>query len=55
MGTVYDKLMNCYKCLRSKTDFVPEIAIILGSGLGDYAEHIRVEYELSYGDIEGFP
>ena len=19
MGTVYDKLMNCYKCLRSKT------------------------------------
>lgn len=55
MSTVYDKLMNCLACVRKKTDFVPRVAIVLGSGLGDYAENIRVECELPYGEIDGFP
>lgn len=55
MGKVYDKLMNCLSCVREKTDFVPRVALVLGSGLGDFAKEIRVEYELSYDDIEGFP
>lgn len=55
MGQVYDKLLGCYECVRKKTDFVPKVAIVLGSGLGDYAESIRVESELAYGDIGGFP
>lgn len=55
MGEVYEKLERCRDCVRKKTDFVPEAAIVLGSGLGDYAESIRVEYELSYSEIEGFP
>ena len=55
MNTVYEKLMNCYECVRKKTDFVPKVAIVLGSGLGDYAEQIKVEYELPYSEIEGFP
>ncbi|MDE5588501.1 MAG: purine-nucleoside phosphorylase, partial [Acetatifactor sp.] len=55
MSEVYEKLMRCYDCVRKKTDFVPEAAIVLGSGLGDYAENIRVEYELPYGEIDGFP
>ena len=28
---------------------------MLGSGLGDYAEKIRVEAELDYHEIDGFP
>lgn len=55
MSTVYDKLLNCLACVRKKTDFVPRVAIVLGSGLGDYAENIRVECELPYGEIDGFP
>lgn len=55
MGEVYEKLVRCRDCVRKKTDFVPEAAIVLGSGLGDYAGSIRVEYELSYSEIEGFP
>lgn len=55
MSEVYEKLMRCYDCVRSKTDFVPETAIVLGSGLGDYAETIRVAFELPYSEIEGFP
>ena len=55
MNEVYDKLMNCYKSVREKTDFVPEAALVLGSGLGDYADHIPVVTEINYSDIEGFP
>lgn len=55
MSEVYEKLLNCLACVRKKTDFVPKAAIVLGSGLGDYAEAVRVEYELPYGEIDGFP
>ena len=37
MNQVYEKLMTCVASIREKIDFKPEIALILGSGLGDYA------------------
>ncbi len=55
MGAVYEKLLKCYDCVREKTDFQPEVAVVLGSGLGEYAENIQVAYELPYREIEGFP
>ena len=55
MNQVYAKLQNCYECVRKKTDFVPKVAIVLGSGLGDYAEQIRVVTEIPYAEIKGFP
>jgi purine-nucleoside phosphorylase len=55
MNHVYEKLQNCLKSVREKTDFVPEVALILGSGLGEYAEEIEVTATIDYKDIEGFP
>ncbi len=55
MNEVYEKLMKCYESVRKKTDFTPKVALVLGSGLGDYADTIRVEAVLDYHDIEGFP
>lgn len=55
MNPVYDKLLKCYESVKQKIDFRPEVAIVLGSGLGRYANDIRVEAELDYHDIEGFP
>ncbi len=55
MNPVYEKLKGCLQCVRKVTDFVPEVAIILGSGLGDFAANIRVELELPYSEIEGVP
>lgn len=55
MNNVYEKLQNCYEAVRKKTDFQPKVAIVLGSGLGDYAEQIKVVTEIPYGEIEGFP
>jgi purine nucleoside phosphorylase I, inosine and guanosine-specific len=48
-------LMKCYESLRQKVDFKPEIAVVLGSGLGDYAESIEIVETLPYSEIEGFP
>ena len=55
MNPVYEKLQGCLKSVREKTDFVPQVAIVLGSGLGDYANDIQVVKEVDYHDIEGFP
>lgn len=55
MNQIYEKLLKCLESVRAKTDFVPKVAIVLGSGLGDYANDIKVECEIDYHDIEGFP
>ena len=41
--------------IRKITDFEPEIAVILGSGLGGFAEKIEKACEIPYGDIDGMP
>lgn len=55
MSEVYEKLLKCYACVQEKIDFKPKVAIVLGSGLGDYADSIKVTAELPYSEIEGFP
>lgn len=55
MNEVYKKLMGCYESIRKQTDFKPEAALILGSGLGDYADSLKIEQAIEYTDIEGFP
>lgn len=58
MNEVYKKVLRCYESLQKKFDFsnfLPDVAIVLGSGLGDYANDIEVVGEVDYHDIEGFP
>ena len=55
MSAVYDRVVKCLKCVRAKTDFIPKVALVLGSGLGDYGNEIQVEAIVDYHDIEGFP
>ncbi|MBD5155100.1 MAG: purine-nucleoside phosphorylase [Oscillibacter sp.] len=55
MNDIYRKLMTCLESVRAKTDFKPEVALILGSGLGDYADGIKIEQTIDYTEIEGFP
>ena len=55
MSLQYEKLEKCYGYYRSLTDFVPRVGLILGSGLGGYAKNMKVELEIPYSDIPGFP
>lgn len=55
MNEIYEKLESCVKAVQRKTDFQPQIALVLGSGLGDYADTIRIEQTVEYREIEGFP
>ena len=52
---VYDKIQEAVAYIRSKTGFVPEVGIVLGSGLGPLAEEVAKEAEIPYGEIPHFP
>lgn len=58
MSEVYEKLMRCYSAVNEKVSFTPKIALILGSGLGDFCdtpECMEVVQTLDYADIPEFP
>ena len=50
-----DKLESCLAAVRRKTDFEPQVALVLGSGLGDYGKEVEVKTIIPYSEIEGFP
>ncbi len=49
------RLQSCFEQVRRLTDFQPQIAVVLGSGLGGLADSMEVLGEISYADIDGFP
>lgn len=55
MSGIYEKLLHCVEQIRSKTDFVPETALVLGSGLGGFAQYADIAASVPYDEIEGFP
>ena len=55
MDKRYEKLLACRDYVRSRTDFTPRVALVLGSGLGGFASELEVVFELPYAEIPGFP
>lgn len=53
--TDIEKLQDCYNQVRTMTDFTPRVALVLGSGLGNFANDIQVEKTINYRDIKNFP
>ena len=43
------------QAVRERTDFVPRIGIVLGSGLGGLADDIEVVTRIPYSELDGFP
>ena len=50
----YEAVKNAEKCVRNITSFEPEIAIVLGSGLGSLAEKIEQPIVIESDVIEGY-
>ena len=44
-----------YESVKEKITFKPEAALVLGSGLGNFAEKVEIAEILDYKDIPGFP
>ena len=55
MNQVYEKVTRCYESIKDKIPFIPRVALVLGSGLGNYADTMEVKGEIDYKEIEDFP
>ncbi len=55
MNDALERLRNCTLAVRRETSFLPEAAIVLGSGLGGLAEQLSAEAIIPYEQIPGFP
>ena len=50
-----EKIKETFHFIKEKTNFEPEIGIILGSGLGGLVNKISAKHSLSYSEIKNFP
>lgn len=55
MSSLYETLLDYRNRIRRIIDFTPKAAIVLGSGLGDYADTLQIVAQIPYSEIEGFP
>ena len=55
MSEMYGTLVKTYEYCKRKIDFKPKVALVLGSGLGNFADTIDMVGEIAYSELEGFP
>ena len=55
VSPLFDRVQSAAALVRSRTRIVPEVGIILGTGLGGLAREIQVDREVPYQEIPGFP
>lgn len=54
-SAVMERVQSAVTAVRRKADFHPEIGIVLGTGLGALARALKVEAEVPYRELPGFP
>lgn len=52
MDKVSEKVCRCCECIQKKTDFKPQLAIVLGSGLGAFADSVEKQASVNYCEVE---
>ena len=55
MLKLYDKIQEAAQAVRSRWSAQPRVGIILGTGLGGFAQDIDTAVAIPYGDIPHFP
>lgn len=55
VSTLYARAEQAARTIRSRTSLEPQIALVLGSGLGGFADEFDEATAIPYGEIPGFP
>lgn len=55
MSQMYKRLEKALACIREKTDMIPKVALVLGSGLEGITDEMEVSAQIPYSGIEGMP
>ncbi len=55
VSPLFDEIQAAAAAVRRRSPLVPDIGVILGTGLGDLAREIAVDAEVPYEDVPGFP
>jgi purine-nucleoside phosphorylase len=55
MPTILETLDHAVSFLRERAGAAPDVAVVLGSGLGDFAETLSAATVLPYEDVPGWP
>ena len=53
--TYKERLQSCKEQIEAVTDFKPDVVLVLGTGLGDFADTLDVKAKIAYKDIDGWP
>jgi purine-nucleoside phosphorylase len=55
MSDLYERVQAAAAAVRAKVGKPPQVGLILGSGLGAFADQLANPTRIDYGDIPGFP
>lgn len=55
MSNLLNRIHETVSFLQQRTSFKPDVAIVLGSGLGNLVNHIDVSFSIPYADVPHFP
>ena len=50
-----EEVLSIVKQIRGITDLSPRAALILGSGLGSFTDHMEIALKIPYADLQGMP
>ncbi len=52
---IFEKAEEAAASLRARMQVTPRVAVVLGSGLGSFADHLEQPVAIAYSDIPHFP
>lgn len=55
MPSYYDRVMEAAEAVRGRAPFVPDVAVVLGSGLGAFADGLADAVSIRYEDLPQWP
>lgn len=51
----YEELQAAADYVQARLPYTPKVALVLGSGLGDFADRLTIDAKIPYGEIPYFP